>query len=213
MYIGKNNCSMQVTVHNNSVFRLGRNTYINGKLMAICSEEKHIFIGDDCLISFGVHIRVADPHLIYDSKTSERINPSKSVFIGDHVWIGQSVILLKGSQLNSGSIIGANSVVAGKTVPFNTIWAGNPAKMIATDIFWDSHCVHAWTSEETARFKTFDRKDVYIYTQSEDSISFEYIDNCLSHAKTSEEKLNVLKAIAEKNDKNRFAESVIQEEN
>ncbi|MBD5535199.1 MAG: hypothetical protein HDQ99_06015 [Lachnospiraceae bacterium] len=211
MYIGKNNCSLQVTVHNNSVFRLGRNTYINGRLAAICSEEKHIFIGDGCLISFGVNIRVADPHLIYDSKTSERINPSKSVFIGDHVWIGQSALLLKGSQISSGSILGANSVVAGKKVSSNTSWAGNPVKMIATDIFWDSHCVHAWTSEETARFKVFDKRDVYIYTQSEGSISFEYIDNLLTSAKTSEEKLSVLKDIAEKNDKNRFAKSCNKE--
>ena len=46
-------------------------------------------------------IRTADPHIIYDIHR-KRINPSKSVFIGDHVWCGQNVLLLKGCRVGSG---------------------------------------------------------------------------------------------------------------
>lgn len=208
IYIGKNNISINVTVNNNSVFRMGRNTYINGKLTAITSEEKHIFFGDNGMASFGVGIRVADPHLIYSTKTYERINPSKSVYVGDHVWIGQSVLLLKGTHIGSGSIIGANSVVAGKKIPSNTSWVGNPAKLIATDIFWDSHCVHSWTSENTLKSQKFNNGDIYIYKFNDEiSISFDSIDDLLTKAKTSKEKLDVLLKIAEKNVKNRFAKN------
>jgi len=192
VYIGKNNFSINITVHNNSVFRIGKGTYINGRLTAITSEEKHIFFGDDCMVSFGVSIRVADPHLIYSTKTYERINPSKSVFIGDHVWIGQSALLLKGTQIGSGTIIGANAVVAGKKIPSNTSWAGNPAKMVGADIFWDRPCVHAWTRKETMEAKVFDGDDRYVYMYSKNSISFDYIDNLLTNARTSKEKLDIL---------------------
>ncbi len=204
VYIGKNNFSVNITVFNNSVFRIGKNTYINGKLTAITSEEKHIFIGDDCMISFGVNIRVADPHLIYSVKTYERINPSRSVFVGDHVWIGQSVLLLKGTWIGSGSILGGNSVAAGKKIPSNTSWAGNPARQIGSGVFWDSPCVHAWTEADTIRHQTFINDDMYIFCPK-GSISFDYLDNLLTNAGKSEDKLIILKQLSEKCDKNRFA--------
>lgn len=205
IYIGKNNISIDVIVFNNSVFRFGKNAYINGKLSATTSEEKHIFFGDDCMLSFGVFIRVADPHLIYNTKSFNRVNPSKSVFVGDHVWIGQSVLLLKGTQIFSGSIIGGNSVVAGKAIPSNTSWAGNPAKQIGENVFWDPHCVHSWTSAETEKFKIFDKGEIYIYNSCKNSLSFEDIDKSLTSACTSSEKLNILKQIAENTNKCRFA--------
>lgn len=78
------------------------------------SEHKHCFIGDNCMFSFDILIRNSDHHLIYDCENNKRINPTKSVFIGDHVWIGQLVNILKGTRIDSGSIVGASSVVAGK---------------------------------------------------------------------------------------------------
>ncbi|MBQ8228931.1 MAG: hypothetical protein IJZ88_07960 [Clostridia bacterium] len=105
---------LNVTTNHNSSFYVGRNNYFNGVLNAILSEQKHIFIGDDCLFSFGIWLRVADPHLVYDVAEKKRRNLSKSIFLGDHIWIGQSALILKGTHIHSGSIIGALSVVANK---------------------------------------------------------------------------------------------------
>ena len=80
---------MSVSVFNNCVFSVGRDNYFNGPLKTIVSEERTVFIGDDCLFSFGVWIRTADPHLVYDAHTKKRMNPSKDVFIGDHVGLGR----------------------------------------------------------------------------------------------------------------------------
>lgn len=53
----------------------------------------------------------------------------KGVIIGENVWIGGDVILLPGSVINEGAIIGAGSVVHG-TIESCGIYAGNPARKI-----------------------------------------------------------------------------------
>lgn len=53
----------------------------------ICaSEATKILIGDDCMFATDNHIRTDDAHAIYDVKTGLRLNPSKDIIIGAHVW-------------------------------------------------------------------------------------------------------------------------------
>ena len=49
--------------------------------------------------------------------------------IGNDVWIGQNAVILPGTHIGDGAIIGANSVVGSDVAPY-TIVVGNPAKMI-----------------------------------------------------------------------------------
>lgn len=72
---------LDVVTYNNSAFYVGQNNYFNGKLSAILSEQKHIFIGDDGLFSFGIWMRIADPHLIYHTDSKKRINPTKAFIL------------------------------------------------------------------------------------------------------------------------------------
>ncbi|MBD5518940.1 MAG: hypothetical protein HDR07_10835 [Lachnospiraceae bacterium] len=72
------------------------------------------------MISFLAGIRNSDSHLIYSCDDGNRINPPQSVYIGDHVWIGEMVRILKDTQIDSGSIVGVRSVVADKK-PHNSI--------------------------------------------------------------------------------------------
>ncbi|MGH4139659.1 DapH/DapD/GlmU-related protein [Clostridium sp.] len=54
---------------------------------------------------------------------------TKSVSIGNDVWIGENVCILLGVNIGDGCIIGANSVV-NRDVPSNCIAFGMPARVI-----------------------------------------------------------------------------------
>lgn len=116
IYLGSNKhpYKLAADINNDVVLHMGRNNYMNQLMRIILSEQRHCFIGNSGVFSTNIYIRNSDPHLIYDCKKRFRINPTKSVYIGDHVWIGQGALILKGTQIDSGSIIGAMSVVAGK---------------------------------------------------------------------------------------------------
>ena len=55
----------------------------------------------------------------------------KWVIIEDDVWIGTRAIILPGTRIGKGSIIGAGSVVT-KDVPQYSIVGGNPARILKT---------------------------------------------------------------------------------
>lgn len=192
---------IKVSIHNNSFIYIGRNCYMNNALNIVLSEEKNLFIGDDCFFSTGITFRNADPHLIYDEYSYKRINPTKSIYIGDHVWIGQDVIVLKGSLVDSGSVIGAYSLLSNKHIEHNTSNGGNPIRLIRKHIFWSNECVHSWTKKDTVEHnvkKT--KKYLYKYNKKE-CIDYLTIDKEMSN-RNPEEKVSYLSELVKS--KNRF---------
>ena len=205
---------VNVGLFNNNVFHLGKNNYINDNLIVILSEGKHVFIGDNGAYSFGIWFRTADPHLIYDRHSNIRINPSRSIFVGDHVWIGQNALILKGTQIDSGSIIGGNSVISGKHIPNNSIYAGNPVRFIRDDIIWDDSCVHSWTTSQTEISNDFNSfmensgKNIhpgeYDFFYNEDcEVGYDYLDRIFSSGET-EDIIETLFGLSESDNHNRF---------
>lgn len=61
---------------------------------------------------------------------------SAPIVIGDHVWIGMNVIVLKGVTIGEGAVVSAGSVVT-KDVPPHSLVAGVPAKVVKTDVEWN----------------------------------------------------------------------------
>ncbi len=221
IYLGTNTSpyKLNVSIQNDMVFHMGRQNYINTPLNVYLSEQRHCFIGDNCLFAPDIIIRNADPHLIYDCVTKARINPTHSVYIGDHVWIGQEVVLLKGTRIDSGSIVGGRSVATGKPIPHNTVWGGSPAKQLEEGIFWNPTSVHAWRQEQTkasqnyADFVEMSNGDfeiddgIFEYDESE-SIGFDQIDNQLNKEQTSLERCEYLIELNSKKTKNRFVHRI-----
>jgi len=121
--------------NSNSKIVIGRHTNICGKTHLACIEGRDIYIGEDCLFSSDVTIRVGDSHSILD-ESGKRINPSHHVEIGNHVWICNKTIVLKGAKIPSHSIIASGAVVSGRFEEKGVILGGVPARVIKKGIDW-----------------------------------------------------------------------------
>ena len=100
-------------------------------------ENNKIEIGDDCMFSKGITIRTCDGHRIKSLETGETINEDKDIKIGNHVWLGQEVTVLKGSEIPNNTIVAYKSIVTRKFTEENTILAGSAAKIVKTKVNWE----------------------------------------------------------------------------
>lgn len=89
-----------------------------------------IEIGRDCFISENTMIRDSDNHPIVNSEIS------KPIRIGDYVFIGINVTILKGVTIGDGAVVAAGSVVA-SDVPSRALVGGVPAKVIKENVTWN----------------------------------------------------------------------------
>ncbi len=181
LYLSSNAHNYQITLSlsKDSVCFIGKNNFFNGTTVIVASEAKNVIIGNDCLFSYSVVLRTSDGHAIYSTDDRNRLNHAGSIFIGDHVWLGQNSFIFKGTQVHSGSIIGAGSVLSNKTVPSNVTFAGNPARMTKQNTFWIPHSTQDWGDAENEKMREYD-SDVFTFTEDDSTLDFRKIDEDLS---------------------------------
>ena len=103
----------------------------------LCNGNGNISIGDNCIMSWGILIRVGDWHTIYDIQTKKTLNPNKDVIIGNHVWCGSESSLSKGAVIPDNCVVGAKTLVTKAFKEPNCIIVGIPAHVVKTNIGWD----------------------------------------------------------------------------
>ncbi len=111
-------------VANRGTLSIGDRTYIN--YGTNISSTSAVTIGKNCLIGQYCIIMDDDYH---DAEDRRKPGPRAPVVIEDDVWLGARVIVMQGSHIGAGAVIGANSVVRGHIPPF-TIAAGSPAQVV-----------------------------------------------------------------------------------
>lgn len=108
----------------------------NGHIML--DENASCIINKDCMFSGNLQLWPTDGHSILDKTTKEILNLLKGpVTIGEHCWIGQGVRITKNARIPNNTIVGCGAVVTKAFTEENTIIAGNPAKIIKTNVEWD----------------------------------------------------------------------------
>ena len=130
--IGKNvTIGYRITfdVSNTGMLSIGNQTTLTQDI--IISSNQNVEIGNNVLIAEYVSIRDSD----HGTKKTSNINTQEltsiPIQIKDDVWIGAGVRLLKGSLINKGCVIAANSVVLTKNKTLeNTIYGGTPIRKI-----------------------------------------------------------------------------------
>ena len=113
---------------------IGGNTTFGQIRIVNVGKNNPVSIGSNCLFADDIEIWASDTHSIYD-ENGKFINPEKPVKIGDRVWVGSHVRILKGVSVGDGAIIGMSSVVT-KNVESKTLNAGNPLQLLKTNITW-----------------------------------------------------------------------------
>lgn len=117
----------------NGNLSLGNNFNVTGDALIICA--KKISIGNDVMIAWKSIIMDTDQHQILNNK-NECINEDKEIQIGNNVWIGAQSLILKGSCIKDGCIVGANTTITKSFDAMNSVIAGNPAKILKTQVKW-----------------------------------------------------------------------------
>lgn len=117
---------------------IGDNVGISG---ATIYARKGVTIGDNTAIGGNCKILDNDFHpieaearlrLLQDVNGGEsELVPAREIRIGKNCFIGCNTIILKGTELGDGCVVGAGAVVSGKFPP-NSVIVGNPAKVIKT---------------------------------------------------------------------------------
>lgn len=120
----------------NSTVKVGQKLTVTRNCYISSAEGSSVTIGNDCMIAKEVEIRAEDSHPIFDLETGRRINPSRSINIGNHVWLAEHSAVLSGSVIEDGSVLGFRSVLKGQ-IPPNSLAVGIPAKVVKTGIRWE----------------------------------------------------------------------------
>lgn len=126
-------------IGDNCSITFGKNVRVNASKIqptVINAIDGNISIGDNSLLSNNIEIHTSDYHGIYD-QYGKRINYEKDIVIGEHVWVGLGVTILKGARIASNSIVGAKSLISKAFDEENVIIAGSPASIIKHNIVWD----------------------------------------------------------------------------
>lgn len=121
----------------NVTFRMGPGQIVQGAVGVEMMEESTIDIGANCLWS-ECKLWTSDMHSIIDNTTGKRMNFAEDISIGSNVWIGWQSLILKGSRIENGCILGARSTITRSTErSANSLIAGNPARVTRRNVSWD----------------------------------------------------------------------------
>src|ERR1035437_2888456 len=122
-----------LSVDSGAVLTFGDRFVITAESAISC--RKAITFGEDVLVSWDVQVMDSDWHSVINEDGAV-LNPDSEVYVGDHVWIGSRVLLMKGARIAKDSIVAAGSVVTDGTYDANVILAGVPARPIRHGVTW-----------------------------------------------------------------------------
>ena len=114
-----------------SLIEIGPGSVFNNRCVLI-SEGASIRFGANCLIGPELHVMDSNSHDLALERRRQPDPKPAPVLIGDDVFIGSRVTILKGAQIGRGCVIAAGAVVFPHFVaPEMSMIAGNPAQVVS----------------------------------------------------------------------------------
>lgn len=108
LMIGKNfraRNNIKFRIYDEGTVKIGNNCFFNDNCSINC--QKSIIIGNNCI--FGTNVLLFDHDHDYKNDMSKYVR--KNIKIGNNVWIGANVIILKGVNIGNNCVIAAGSIV------------------------------------------------------------------------------------------------------
>jgi acetyltransferase-like isoleucine patch superfamily enzyme len=127
-FLGNNKIGRYTTIQGSACISFGKNSFCGG--FCIFGVNEKITIGENVMIADAVCLRDTDHgHENLKKPMIEQGITTSPITIGDNVWLGRGVTVLKGVEIGNGAIIAAGAVVT-KNIPPLSIVGGIPAKII-----------------------------------------------------------------------------------
>lgn len=105
-----------LNVSDNGMLQLDNDVFLNDYCCLNAHEKIHIKKG----VQIGQGVKMYDHDHDYSFDDFKHHFKTKSITIGEHVWIGSNVTILKGSNIGENSVIGAGGIIKGD-IPSNVI--------------------------------------------------------------------------------------------
>lgn len=115
---------------------IGKNVNINRHSMIVCQDS--ITIGNDC--SIGPNVLIYDHDHKFGAQGMKKGHNKSPVSIGNQCWIGGGAMILRGTTIGDGCIIGAGSIVKGTIPPYSLVTSSS-RELTITPLQERSHSV------------------------------------------------------------------------
>ena len=111
---------------------IGEGTEFHGRVSIDYTRPSLVDIGRNCVFTDGDNLLTHGyDWAVLRENYGEMLSSSGKVIIGDNVFIGVNVIILKGVRIGKNSIIGAGAVV-NRDIPAGSVATGNPCRVVMT---------------------------------------------------------------------------------
>lgn len=103
--------NVHLSTGKNGLLKIGSHTFFNRNCIVVA--RKQIVIGERCL--FGPNVSIYDhDHKFGVGGVQPNEYNEESIVIGNGCWIGANVVILRGTRLGDGCIVGAGTVLKGE---------------------------------------------------------------------------------------------------
>lgn len=108
---------LKINIDGHGVLTVGDRVFFNNDVSINCRDE--IFIGEGTI--FGENVKIYDhDHAFDENGVNPQVFHEAPIYIGNHVWIGSNVTILKGVTIGDYSVVSAGTTVT-KNVGSHTL--------------------------------------------------------------------------------------------
>lgn len=138
--------NLELIADDNSTISIGNSTTFVNKCRIYAGTGSKISIGCNCMFSTDILVS-CNPFI------AGITSGNNSILVNDYVWVGWGASLQQGCNINKGCIVAAQAVVENE-FSANSLIAGDPAKIIRSNVTWHRNNMEYDINAVPAEYRT-----------------------------------------------------------